>query len=157
MKTQQTKSTFMSPGAASLLTVFIVLCIAVFATLTLSGAKRDYTYSEQLSAGKRAYYEACNLSESVLHELDSLFAKEAARSEHRSGFFTNVMEALPDECRDVPIRQELSQDIPCLTWQIPLDENRALLTSITLQWPYDHTEPSGFYTVNTWQTIIINK
>ncbi|MBR6627630.1 MAG: hypothetical protein IKL04_06615 [Lachnospiraceae bacterium] len=157
MKTQQTKSTFMSPGAASLLTVFIVLCIAVFATLTLSGAKRDYTYSQQTAAGRMAYYEACNLSESVLHELDSLFAAAAARSEHRSGFFTNVMEALPDKCMEVTIKQDLTQDAPCLTWQIPIDENRALHTSITLQWPYDHTQPSGYYTVNTWQTIIINK
>ena len=64
---RKTKVSFpVSIGAASLLVVFLVLCIATFAGLTLSAAKSDENAAVQLAERRSAYYEASNRSESLV-------------------------------------------------------------------------------------------
>ena len=45
-------------GTSYLLVIFVILCLVTFATLSLSSAKRDQSYSQQLAGRETAYCEA---------------------------------------------------------------------------------------------------
>lgn len=49
MKKNKEQSSFVNIGSSSLLIVFVILCLATFAILSLSSAKSDYSLSERLA------------------------------------------------------------------------------------------------------------
>lgn len=61
---------FLSPGSSSLLLVFLVLCLVLFAVLTLSSAASDFRFSERLAQRRQEYYAASNQAEEHIAELD---------------------------------------------------------------------------------------
>ena len=48
---------FLNIGTASLLVVFLTLCLVSFAILSLSAAKSDYEFSKKMAQKTTAYYE----------------------------------------------------------------------------------------------------
>lgn len=60
---------FLNIGSASLLVVFLVLCLVIFAVLTLTSAQSDYRFSERLADRRTAYYTACNQAEEQIAAL----------------------------------------------------------------------------------------
>ena len=58
MKKNKEQSSFVNIGSSSLLIVFVILCLATFAILSLSSAKSDYSLSERLAKHKGDYYDA---------------------------------------------------------------------------------------------------
>ena len=67
---------FVNIGSSSLLVIFLVLCLATFAILSLSSAKSDHTFSERLAAHKQAYYEASEKAETIVGEIDRILYAE---------------------------------------------------------------------------------
>ena len=53
-------------GGTSLMLIFAVLCLTVFAVLSLSTAKAGDQFSESMQASVQAYYEADNEAEGIL-------------------------------------------------------------------------------------------
>lgn len=62
---------FLNIGSSSLLVVFLVLCLVIFAVLTLTSAQSDYRFSERLAERRTAYYAACNQAEEQIAALDA--------------------------------------------------------------------------------------
>ncbi len=58
-------------GASSLLVVFLVLCLVIFAALSLTSAQNDAAYSGRAADRRTAFYTACNQAEQLLDEIDS--------------------------------------------------------------------------------------
>ncbi len=58
-------------GASSLLVVFLVLCLVIFAALSLTSAQNDASYSGRMANRRTAFYTACNQAEQLLDEIDS--------------------------------------------------------------------------------------
>lgn len=58
-------------GASSLLVVFLVLCLVIFAALSLTSAQNDASYSGRAADRRTAFYTACNQAEQLLDEIDS--------------------------------------------------------------------------------------
>ena len=54
-------------GTSYLLVIFVILCLVTFATLSLSSAKRDQSYSQQLAGRETAQ---------IMAQIDDAFAKE---------------------------------------------------------------------------------
>ena len=52
------------------------LCLVTFATLSLSSAKRDQRYSQQLAGRETAYCEANAKAAQIMAQIDDAFAKE---------------------------------------------------------------------------------
>lgn len=69
---------FVNIGSSSLLVIFLVLCLATFAILSLSSAKSDHTFSERLAAHKQAYYEASERAETIVGEIDRILYETAS-------------------------------------------------------------------------------
>ena len=63
-------------GTTYLLVMFVILCLVTFATLSLSSAKRDQIYSQQLAERETAYCEANTKAAQIMTRIDNAFAKE---------------------------------------------------------------------------------
>ena len=63
-------------GTSYLLVIFVILCLVTFATLSLSSAKRDQSYSQQLAGRETAYCEANAKAAQIMAQIDDAFAKE---------------------------------------------------------------------------------
>lgn len=67
-------------GTSYLLVIFVILCLVTFATLSLSSAKRDQSYSQQLAGRETAYCEAnakaAQIMAQIMAQIDDAFAKE---------------------------------------------------------------------------------
>lgn len=62
---------FLNIGSSSLLVVFLVLCLVIFAVLTLTSAQSDYRFSQRLADRRTAYYAACNQAEEQIAALSA--------------------------------------------------------------------------------------
>lgn len=147
MSKDKIQATFMNIGASSLLVIFIVLCIALFATLSLSSAKSDYSFSEKIAQHKTDYYDASNTSEQILAEIDAALA---------GGTPVDSLGAdsqwLPEELRDISITITPDSGQPTASWQVPIDDTQALSVVITL---YPQGGSEGYYTIKSWQATAI--
>ncbi len=66
---KQKKRGFASVGVSSLLVIFAVLCLTVFALLSLSTVRADRTLSEQSARAAESYYRADRAAEETLARL----------------------------------------------------------------------------------------
>ena len=58
-------------GISFLLAIFIILCMVIFAVLSLSSALKDYDYSKKNAQRTAAYYEACNQAEEIRAQIEA--------------------------------------------------------------------------------------
>ena len=58
-------------GTSFMLVIFILLCMEIFAILSLSSALRDYDYSKQKADRAKSYYEACNEAEEIYANIET--------------------------------------------------------------------------------------
>lgn len=68
-------------GTSSLILIFIVLCLAVFAVLSLEHAKRDDLFSQKSAKAVQEYYRADAEGEKFLQEIDSIVQEEIGKEE----------------------------------------------------------------------------
>lgn len=67
---EQRKFGFVNIGTASLLVVFLTLCLVAFAMLSLSSAKNDYEFSKKLAERTTSYYTEQCLAEQIAESED---------------------------------------------------------------------------------------
>jgi hypothetical protein len=58
-------------GTSFMLVIFILLCMVIFAVLSLSSALKDYDYAVQKADRTKAYYEACNEAEEIYAKIEA--------------------------------------------------------------------------------------
>ena len=177
---RKTKVSFpVSIGAASLLVVFLVLCIATFAGLTLSAAKSDENAAVQLAERRSAYYEASNRSESLVQFVANAAedAYSAANGESAGVNLENTaaagnvdgstgtagasganwmqdaaafIEAKTLGMDSVEVAVEEEDGIPVISWEISSAQNQVLQVEVVLQEP---DADGTLYRVRCWKTI----
>lgn len=59
-------------GSVSLIMIFIILCMVIFAVLSLSESTGDYNFTRKLADHTAAYYTASNQAEEVLSDIDDI-------------------------------------------------------------------------------------
>lgn len=74
MKKEKQPTPIVNVGTSSLLIIFVILSLVVFAALSLSGAKSDYDFSKNLADRKTAYYTASNQAEEIAAQIDDYLA-----------------------------------------------------------------------------------
>ena len=65
-------------GTSSILMIFVVLCLTVFAVLSFSTARADQRLTEKALAGTAAYYAADVQAEETLAQIDGILAEVLA-------------------------------------------------------------------------------
>ena len=84
-------------GTSYLLVIFVILCLVTFATLSLSSAKRDQSYSQQLAGRETAYCEANAKAAQIMAQIDDAFAKEDRVEVTFSDFYRIMRESTKAE------------------------------------------------------------
>ena len=69
---KKTKYPIMNMGTVSVLTIFIVLCMVTFATLTYISVRKDASFAEQLAGRTTAYYAAVSEANRQIADIDAL-------------------------------------------------------------------------------------
>ncbi len=118
-------------GTASLLTVFAVLCLAVFAVLALVVANEQMQLAEKSAQAITDYYNADSGAVDMANELWAMY---------ESGNLTDT-----DQLQDIGITAEIAPDSATVGYRVLLDEFRELSVELFF------TEQG--ITVSKWQVV----
>lgn len=117
-------------GTSFMLIVFIILCLVIFATLSLSGSLRDYEYSKKAAQKATDYYHACSLAEQKVGEIDAILCKSAQNSESYEEYIENVTENVL-KLQYTEINAENEDTI--ISFEEKINETQKLLVSLELE------------------------
>ena len=101
-------------GAASLLTVFAVLCLVIFALLSLSTVSANERLSEASRASVEAYYEADCRAEAILADIRAGGVPESV--EMRGDTYSYICPISETQTLAVTVRAE-GDNYEILRWQ----------------------------------------
>ena len=160
MKKDKERSTFVNIGSSSLLIIFLILCLAAFAILSLSSAKSDYSLSERLAEHKTRYYEASSRAETVLDRIDGIL-EDTAQSSGPSGSFESPADTLSSSYMDavaekldgasieeVSVSCAMQKEGLIISYEIPAGETQALDVELLVT---DYTNSKYYYEIQKWQ------
>lgn len=125
-------------GTSSILIVFVLLCLATFAALSLVSANANYRLSTALAERTTAYYEASNRAERKLSDIDARLSAMASEAVSEADYFSRL-------------REEFHTEASSLSWNETISENQALHIELTLIYP--SPQQPCCYTVDGWSII----
>lgn len=103
-------------GISSLLTVFAVLCITVFAVLSISTARSDQLLSDRMASAAAEYYAADCAAEEILAKLRQGEVPEGVSVQNRDYSYTCVI----SESRELKVKVRIEPDgsYRIMQWQM---------------------------------------
>lgn len=113
----------MNIGAASLVLIFIVLCLATFGLLSLSSAKGDLSLAERQAEAVSAYYEADSKGQEWVRQVDAVLQEEMGHSDDSSSASDAVKARLGEIYH---------QDEGMVVTDIPMERGQSLRIELTL-------------------------
>ncbi|QIB68503.1 hypothetical protein Ami103574_03850 [Aminipila butyrica] len=109
-------------GVSSLVLIFTVLCLVVFATLSLASAKADYRLAEKNEQSVQAYYKVDGEGEKLKRQVDRKLEELAQQAGSSAQFQELVKESFPEA---------FDQETDCINYALDTDTEQFL--SIQLQ------------------------
>ena len=140
MPERRSRMSFSSIGSSLLLVIFLILCLVMFAVLSVTTARNNYLISEREAERVTSKTAADNASEEILASLASLCEKAAASSS----------EEITTSAGDVLVEIEQAESgHTVFSWEIPFSDTQALSVSVDLA---SLDEPDE-YTITSWQSV----
>lgn len=124
---QKSKYPVFNIGTSSILTIFVILSMVAFSTLSLLSAHKDLDFTEQIARSNTAYYEASNAAMTKISQID----KELLSS-YENGAFDTVE--------------------PKITFSVPIDKDHILSVELTTHAPTE--ENPSFYQITRFQKAL---
>lgn len=121
-------------GSASILLIFVILCLISFAVLSIVSANADRRLSSKVLARTAAYYEACNTAEETLARIDETLSTVYAQSADPESYFSIVGHGK--------------------SYIIPISDLQILQVSIEILYP---DEGDTYYRINSWQVLTVSE
>ena len=117
--------------------VFLILCLVIFATLSLSGALRDYEYSKKAADKTTAYYAADTKAVHILAEIDEVLAEieadieVSADSRDREAVYLERAAGELEQLEGVRTEKDADGRL-VVSYQVPVDETQELQAALLL-------------------------
>lgn len=121
----------MNIGSASIMLIFVILCLISFAVLSIVSANADNKLTRKVLERTTAYYEACNDAEAALAGVDNTLQNIYASSESEEDYFKAVGHSK--------------------SYAIPISELQTLQVTIEILYPV--SDDDTFYRITSWQVI----
>lgn len=137
MEDKKYENSFVNIGSSLLLVIFLVLCLVTFATLSLSSARSDKSFSQRLADRKTEYYQASNRAEELLARIDSLL-NERDGKDIDPKLLSSIDASLRYDATDATI-----------SYQVPVNERQFL--SVRLGLNQTGASPDAGYQILQWQ------
>ncbi len=135
---------FFGIGLSSILIIFVLLCLMVFAMLSLVSAGADWRLENRLISRTSAYYEACAGADSLLEEMDrqleQLYLEDPDSYGDRA---LSYLETLAGETAD-------QGDVLSFSFVKTIDEGKYL--SVTVSVPRSPAPGGTYYQIQSWST-----
>ena len=121
----------MNIGSASILLVFVLLCLVSFAVLSIVSANADSKLSARVLERTTAYYAACNQAEQSLAGMDKTLQRMYASSDSEEAYFVAVGHGK--------------------SYVIPISDLQTL--QVTIEILYPESDEDTFYRITAWQVL----
>ena len=121
----------MNIGSASILLVFVILCLVSFAVLSIVSANADSKLSTRVLERTTAYYTACNQAEQSLAGMDHTLRRIYESSDSEEAYFASVGHGK--------------------SYVIPISDLQSLQVTIEILYPW--TAEDSFYKITAWQVL----
>lgn len=118
-------------GSASILLIFVLLCLISFAALSIVSANADSKLTAKVLERTNAYYEACNEAETSLAEIDKTLIRVYLASESADDYFVSVGHSK--------------------SFNIAISELQTLVVQIEILYPT--RDEDTFYRITKWQVV----
>ena len=118
-------------GSASILLIFVILCLVSFAVLSIVSANADNKLTQKVLDRTTAYYEACNNAEASLAAVDDTLRNVYSSSADADSYFQMVGHSK--------------------SYAIPISDLQTLQVTIEILYPTRDDDP--FYHITSWQVI----
>ena len=135
MKYEKTSYPPINIGTSLMLVIFIILCMVIFAVLSLSGALKDASYSEKNAHRTTCYYEACNQAEELLARIDTVLSERTSDDS-----LIHELQAVDDTVLVTKEGTALT-----ITYTVPVDEDEILEVVLTAA-----SQESPHYLIQAW-------
>ena len=123
----------MNIGSASILLVFVILCLVSFAVLSIVSANADSKLSARVLERTTAYYAACNQAEQSLAGMDKTLQRMYASSDSEEAYFVAVGHGK--------------------SYVIPISDLQTL--QVTIEILYPESDEDTFYRITAWQVLLL--
>lgn len=133
-------------GSVSLLMIFIILCLVVFSSLSLSGAVSDHQYSQKIAQHNTEYYQASAQATRILREIDQIL--DNAYQKSPADYYTAAGDAL---AAMESLSTDFGAESPSITYEIPVGERQMLKVVLALNEPGQLED--GYYRITSWQEV----
>lgn len=153
MKNNKQQSSFVNIGSSSLLIIFLILCLATFAILSISSAKSDYSFSERLADRKTQYYDASAAASQILDNIDARLAElaETDNSGGRTPYLDHVISSFHEtQINDITLLCRSVNKETIISYQVPTGDNQALDVQLRIT---DYTRSATYYEIKSWHII----
>lgn len=121
----------MNIGSASILLIFVILCLVSFAVLSIVSANADNKLTQKILSRTTAYYEACNNAEASLAAVDTTLRNIYLSSANADSYFQMVGHSK--------------------SYAIPISDLQTL--QVTIEILYPEKDDDTFYRITDWQVI----
>ena len=121
----------MNIGSASILLVFVILCLVSFAVLSIVSANADSKLSSRVLERTTAYYTACNQAEQSLAGMDKTLQRMYESCDSEEAYFASVGHGK--------------------SYVIPISDLQSL--QVTIEILYPRSAEDTFYQITAWQVL----
>lgn len=118
-------------GSASILLIFVLLCLISFATLSIVSANADSKLTKKVLERTTAYYEACSQAHITLAELDSYLSDAYKASSDKEQYFQTVGHKR--------------------FFEFPISDVQHLIVQLEILYP--ETAEDTFYQISVWNVV----
>ena len=125
----------MNIGSASILLVFVILCLVSFAVLSIVSANADSKLSTRVLERTTAYYTACNQAADSLAGLDKTLTRIYRNTDSEEAYFSSVGHNK--------------------SYVIPISELQSLQVTVEILYPVSAEDT--FYRITSWQVFNIDE
>lgn len=141
---KERKMPFLGIGAASIVLVLAIVCLSVFAALTLSSAKGDYSLSQKNLNRTSAYYQASNAANEQVGMIDEKLWKLYRKSKGKKDYMKKVRRSFA-KMKGISYNTKKKT----IEFQESISEKQQL--SITLKIDYPKKKDDPCYEVIKWK------
>ncbi|MGI5967708.1 MULTISPECIES: hypothetical protein [Anaerotruncus] len=141
---KRSAETGVNVGGASILVIFVLLCLTTFATLSLVSANADQKLSRKTAEATAAYYQADASAQTLLAEID--YQLKQIPLDSPESYFSAAETRMPG---GVTLEQDAGSFFA--SYEVPIDESHTLKVRLLLIYPGGAGQPR--YELAAWQSV----
>lgn len=136
-------------GTASMLVIFIILCLVTFSVLSVTSANNDKNYAKTIAQRTHSYYDASNQAETQLTQIDEVL--KTTYEQYGDAYLEQVANSFNTQVsKNLTYPLDFS-NFPVLSFTVPINDTQALTVSLQIQIPENDND--HFYRITCWKEI----